>query len=168
MSWGLYPLYFAALGLGVQRIGVVKAVYPVCWGLLQTATGPLSDRYGRKGLIAWGMIIQAGGIWLTVLVPAYGAWIAGAAIQGLGTAMVYPTLLAAITDHTHPTWRASSLGVYRFWRDLGYAVGALLSGLVADLVGLEAAIHLVAALTLASGLVVARLIGASVPLSRPS
>ena len=168
MSWGLYPLYFAALGLGVQRIGVVKAVYPVCWGLLQVATGPLSDRYGRKGLIAWGMIIQAGGIWLTVLVPAYGAWIAGAAIQGLGTAMVYPTLLAAITDHAHPTWRASSLGVYRFWRDLGYAVGALLSGLVADLVGLEAAIHLVAALTLASGLVVARLMGASVPVSRPA
>jgi MFS family permease len=82
--------------------------------------------------------------------------------------MVYPTLLAAITDHAHPTWRASSLGVYRFWRDLGYAVGALLSGLVADLVGLEAAIHLVAALTLASGLVVARLMGASVPVSRPA
>jgi len=169
MSWGLYPLYFAALGLGVQRIGVVKAVYPVCWGLLQIATGPLSDRWGRKGLIAWGMIIQAGGIWLTVLVPAYGVWIVAAALQGLGTAMVYPTLLAAITDHTHPTWRASSLGVYRFWRDLGYAVGALLSGLVADLVGLEAAIHLVAALTLASGLVVARLMGtASVRVSQPA
>jgi MFS family permease len=157
MSWGLYPLYFAGLGLGVQRIGVVKAVYPVCWGVLQVATGPLSDRWGRKGLIAWGMIVQAGGIWLTVLVPHYAAWIAGAAVQGLGTAMVYPTLLAAITDHAHPAWRASSLGVYRFWRDLGYAVGALLSGLVADLVGLEAAIHLVAALTLASGVVVARL-----------
>jgi MFS family permease len=168
MSWGLYPLYFAALGLGVQRIGVVKAVYPICWGLLQIATGPLSDRYGRKGLIAWGMIIQSGGIWLTVLVPAYGVWIVAAALQGLGTAMVYPTLLAAITDHAHPTWRASSLGVYRFWRDLGYAVGALLSGLVADLVGLEAAIHLVAALTLASGLVVARLMGASAPVLRPA
>jgi MFS family permease len=168
MSWGLYPLYFAALGLGVQRIGVVKAVYPVGWGLLQIATGPLSDRYGRKGLIAWGMIIQSGGIWLTVLVPAYGVWIVAAALQGLGTAMVYPTLLAAITDHAHPTWRASSLGVYRFWRDLGYAVGALLSGLVADLVGLEAAIHLVAALTLASGLVVARLMGVSAPVLRPA
>jgi MFS family permease len=169
MSWGLYPLYFVALGLGVERIGVVKAVYPVCWGLLQIATGPLSDRYGRKGLIAWGMIIQAVGIWLTVLVPAYGVWIAAAALQGLGTAMVYPTLLAAITDHAHPTWRASSLGVYRFWRDLGYAVGALLSGLVADLVGLEEAIHLVAALTLASGLVVARLMGtASIPVSQPA
>ena len=161
MSWGLYPLYFAGLGLGVQRIGVVKAVYPVCWGVLQVATGPLSDRWGRKGLIAWGMIVQAGGIWLTVLVPHYAAWIAGAALQGLGTAMVYPTLLAAITDHAHPAWRASSLGVYRFWRDLGYAVGALLSGLVADLVGLEAAIHLVAALTLASGVVVARLMQAA-------
>ena len=169
MSWGLYPLYFAALGLGVQRIGVVKAVYPVCWGLLQIGTGPLSDRYGRKGLIAWGMIVQAVGIWLTVLVPVYGVWIVAAALQGLGTAMVYPTLLAAITDHAHPTWRASSLGVYRFWRDLGYALGALLSGLVADLVGLEAAIHLVAALTLASGLVVARLMGtASVRVSQPA
>jgi MFS family permease len=114
------------------------------------------------------MIIQALGIWLTVLVPVYGVWIVAAALQGLGTAMVYPTLLAAITDHAHPTWRASSLGVYRFWRDLGYAVGALLSGLVADLVGLEAAIHLVAALTLASGLVVARVMGTSVPVSRPA
>jgi MFS family permease len=156
MSWGLYPLFFSARGLGVERIGVVKAVYPAVWGLLQVVTGPLSDRFGRKGLIAGGMIVQAGGIWLTVLVPDYAAWLAGAALQGLGTAMVYPTLLAVITDHAHPTWRASSLGVYRFWRDLGYAVGALLSGLVADLVGLEAAIHLVAVLTLASGIVVAR------------
>jgi MFS family permease len=155
MSWGLYPLFFAAHGLGVQRIGVVKAVYPVVWGVLQVATGPLSDRIGRKGLIAWGMVIQAVGIWLTVSVPAYGPWIAGAALQGLGTAMVYPTLLAAITDHAHPSWRASSLGVYRFWRDLGYAIGALLSGLIADAVGLEAAIHVVAALTLLSGGIVA-------------
>jgi len=151
MSWGIYPLFFAAHGLGVQQIGVVKAVYPTVWGMLQLLTGPLSDRVGRKSLIAWGMIVQAGGIWLTVLVPDYGAWLLGAALQGLGTAMVYPTLLAAITDHAHPTWRASSLGVYRFWRDLGYAVGALLSGLVADAVGLAAAIHLVAALTLISG-----------------
>jgi len=155
MTWGLYPLFFAAHGLGVSRIGVVKAVYPVVWGVLQVATGPLSDRIGRKGLIAWGMVIQAAGIWLTVAVPEYGAWVTGAALQGLGTAMVYPTLLAAITDHAHPSWRASSLGVYRFWRDLGYAIGALLSGLIADAVGLEAAIHVVAALTLSSGGVVA-------------
>jgi MFS family permease len=156
MSWGIYPLFFAAHGLDVARIGLVKAVYPGVWGLLQIATGPLSDRLGRKRLIAGGMVVQAVGIWLTVLVPEYPAWLAGATLQGLGTAMVYPTLLAAITDHAHPSWRASSLGVYRFWRDLGYAIGALLSGAVADLVGLRAAIHLVAVLTLLSGLVVAR------------
>jgi MFS family permease len=155
MSWGLYPLFFAAHGLSVQRIGLVKAVYPAVWGVLQVATGPLSDRVGRKGLIAWGMIVQAAGIWLTVAVPEYGVWLVGAALQGLGTAMVYPTLLAAITDHAHPAWRASSLGVYRFWRDLGYAIGALLSGLIADAMGLGAAIHVVAALTLLSGIVVA-------------
>jgi MFS family permease len=107
--------------------------------------------------------MQAAGLWLTVLLPAYGAWLVGAALQGLGTAMVYPTLLAAITDHAHPVWRASSLGVYRFWRDLGYAVGALLSGAVADLVGMGAAIHVVAALTLVSGLVVAGTMGTPPP-----
>jgi len=163
MSWGIYPLFFAAHGLGVESIGVIKAVYPTVWGLLQVVTGPLSDRFGRKGLIAGGMIVQAGGIWLTVLVPVYPAWLLGAVLQGLGTAMVYPTLLAAITDHAHPTWRASSLGVYRFWRDLGYAVGALLSGVVADLVGFGAAIHLVAGLTLVSGLVVARVMERPAP-----
>jgi MFS family permease len=151
MSWGLYPLFFAAYGLDVSRIGIIKAIYPAVWGILQVPTGLLSDRLGRRGLIAWGMIVQAVGIWLTVLVPAFGAWIAGAVLQGLGTAMVYPTLLAAIADHASPTWRASSLGVYRFWRDLGYAIGALLSGAVADLVGLGAAIHVVAVLTLLSG-----------------
>jgi MFS family permease len=155
MSWGLYPLFFASYGLAVGSIGVIKAVYPMVWGVLQVVTGPLSDRIGRKELIAGGMIVQAAGIWLTVLVPTYAVWLVGAALQGLGTAMVYPTLLAAITDHAHPMWRATSLGVYRFWRDLGYAVGALLSSIVADFVGLGAAIHLVAALTLASGLVVA-------------
>jgi MFS family permease len=155
MSWGLYPLFFAAHGLDVARIGVVKAVYPAVWGVLQIGTGLLSDRLGRKGLIAWGMVVQAAGIWLTVFVPSFEAWIVAAALQGLGTAMVYPTLLAAITDHASPIWRASSLGVYRFWRDLGYAVGALLSGMVADTLGFDAAIHLVAALTLASGVVVA-------------
>jgi MFS family permease len=154
MSWGIYPLFFAAHGLDIARIGVVKAMYPGVWGVLQLATGPLSDRFGRKGLIAGGMIVQAAGIWLTVLFPTYDAWLVGAALQGLGTAMVYPTLLAAITDHADPTWRATSLGVYRFWRDLGYAIGALLSGAVADLVGLGAAIHLVAALTLLSGIIV--------------
>ncbi len=154
MSWGIYPLFFGSYGLGVAAIGVVKAVYPGVWGALQVVTGPLSDRIGRKGLIAGGMIVQAAGIWLTVLVPAYPAWIAGAALQGLGTAMVYPTLLAVIGDVTHPAWRATSMGVYRLWRDLGYAVGAALAGLVADWLGLAMAIHVVAALTFLSGIVV--------------
>ena len=161
MSWGIYPLFFAAHGLDVARIGVVKAVYPGVWGALQIVTGPLSDRLGRRGLIAGGMVVQAVGIWLTVLVPEYGAWLIGAALQGLGTAMVYPTLLAAITDHAHPSWRASSLGVYRFWRDLGYAVGALIAGVMADALGYGAAIHTVALMTLISGIVVAIVMGRS-------
>ncbi|MGH7322646.1 MAG: MFS transporter [Candidatus Rokuibacteriota bacterium] len=155
MSWGIYPLFFGSYGLGVAAIGVVKAVYPGVWGILQVVTGPLSDRIGRKWLIAGGMAVQAVGIWLTVVVPAYPAWLAGAALQGLGTAMVYPTLLAVIGDVAHPSWRATGLGVYRFWRDLGYAVGAALAGLIADWLGLAAAIHVVAALTLLSGVVVA-------------
>lgn len=155
MSWGIYPLFFGSYGLGVAAIGVIKAVYPGVWGVLQVVTGPLSDRIGRKWLIAGGMAVQAGGIWLTVLVPAYGAWVAGAVLQGVGTAMVYPTLLAVIGDVAHPSWRATSYGVYRLWRDLGYAVGALVAGLVADWLGMEAAIHVVAALTLLSGVIVA-------------
>jgi MFS family permease len=155
MSWGIYPLFFASFGLGVAAIGTIKAVYPATWGILQVFTGQLSDRWGRKWLIAGGMIVQAGGIWLTVLVPAYPAWMMGALLQGIGTAMVYPTLLAAISDVAHPEWRATTMGVYRFWRDLGYAVGALISGIVADLLGMRAAIHVVAVLTLISGLQVA-------------
>jgi MFS family permease len=154
MSWGIYPLFFGSYGLDVAAIGIVKAVYPGVWGALQVVTGPLSDWIGRQGLIAGGMLVQAGGIWLTVLVPTYPAWLLGAVLQGLGTAMVYPTLLAVIGDVAHPSWRATSYGVYRLWRDLGYAVGALLAGLVADWLGMAAAIHVVATLTLLSGLVV--------------
>jgi MFS family permease len=155
MSWGIYPLFFASFGLGVAAIGTIKAVYPAVWGILQVFTGPLSDRWGRKWFIAGGMIVQAGGIWLTVQVPAYPAWMVGALLQGIGTAMVYPTLLAAISDVARPEWRATTMGVYRFWRDLGYAIGALISGIVADLLGMRAAIEVVAALTLISGLHVA-------------
>lgn len=141
--------------MGVAAIGTIKAVYPAAWGALQVFTGPLSDRWGRKWLIAGGMIVQAGAIWLTVAVPKYPAWIVAALLQGVGTAMVYPTLLAAISDVAHPEWRATTMGVYRFWRDLGYAVGALISGIIADLLGMRAAIQVVAVLTLLSGLHVA-------------
>jgi MFS family permease len=155
MSWGIYPLFFASLGLGVAAIGTIKAVYPAAWGILQLVTGPLSDRWGRKWLIAGGMVVQSGGIWLTVQVPVYKAWMIGALLQGIGTAMVYPTLLAAISDVAHPEWRATAMGAYRFWRDLGYALGALISGVIADWLGMRAAIQFVAALTLLSGLHVA-------------
>lgn len=155
MSWGIYPLFFSSFGLGVSAIGVIKAVYPATWGVIQVLTGPLSDRFGRKWLISSGMIVQALGIWLTVLIPQYYFWIAGAFLQGLGTAMVYPTLLAAISDVADPGWRATSMGVYRLWRDSGYAVGALLSGIIADLLGMGYAIHVVALITLLSGVIVA-------------
>jgi MFS family permease len=155
MAWGLFPVVFAAAGLGLDEIGFLAAVYPAVWGLGQLATGWLSDRVGRKWLIASGMWIQAGGIAIVALSDRYAAFAAGNALLGVGTAMVYPTLLAVIGDVAQPSWRASAVGVYRLWRDLGYAVGALVSGVTADLLGARPAIGVVAVLTLASGAVVA-------------
>ena len=155
MSWGIFPLFFAANGLGVERIGILKAAYPVVWGLLQVVTGPLSDRWGRKGLIVAGMWVQAAALFLTALTRDFGWWLAASVFLGLGTAMVYPSLIAAVSDASHPSWRARSLSVYRFWRDLGYAIGALSAGLIADFFGLAWAIGVIAALTFASGMVVA-------------
>lgn len=155
MSWGVFPLFFASFGLGVERIGVLKAVYPVVWGVLQIATGPLSDRWGRKGLIVGGMWVQAAGIFVTVATRSFEWWLLGSVLLGLGTAMVYPALIAAVSDASHPAWRARSLSVYRFWRDLGYAVGALSAGLIADTFGIVWAIGSVGALTFFSGAVVA-------------
>ncbi len=155
MSWGIFPLFFAANGLGVERIGILKAVYPVAWGVLQVATGPLSDKWGRKGLIVAGMWVQAAALLLTALTRDFRWWLAASLLLGLGTAMVYPSLIAAVSDASHPSWRARSLSVYRFWRDLGYAIGALSAGLVADFFGFAWAIGSVAALTFVSGAVVA-------------
>jgi len=155
MSWGVFPLFFSAFGLGVERIGILKAVYPAVWGTLQVATGPLSDRWGRKGLIVSGMWVQAGGLFVTVLGRSFGWWMLGSILLGLGTAMVYPSLIAAVSDASHPSWRARSLSVYRFWRDLGYAVGALSAGIVADAFGLSWAIGSVGVLTFLSGAIVA-------------
>jgi MFS family permease len=155
MSWGAFPLFFASFGLGVERIGILKAVYPAVWGALQVATGPLSDRWGRKGLIVAGMWVQAGGLFVTVLGRSFGWWMFGSILLGLGTAMVYPSLIAAVSDNSHPSWRARSLSVYRFWRDLGYAAGALLAGIIADAFGLSWAIGSVGALTFLSGAIVA-------------
>ncbi|ESZ22710.1 MFS transporter [Mesorhizobium sp. L48C026A00] len=155
MSWGIFPLFFAAGGLGVERIGILKAVYPVTWGVLQVVTGPLSDRWGRKGLIVAGMWVQAAALFLTALTANFGWWLVACLLLGLGTAMVYPSLIAAVSDASHPSWRARSLSVYRFWRDLGYAIGALSAGLIADFFGLAWAIASIAALTFLSGTVVA-------------
>jgi MFS family permease len=155
LAWGLLPLLFARGGLSVARVGVLAALYPAVWGLGQLATGPLSDRLGRKPLIVGGMLLQAAALAGTALAGSFPPWAASAILLGVGTAMVYPTLLAAISDVAHPTWRASAIGVYRLWRDAGFAVGALLAGVVADLAGLRAAVWTVAALTATSGLVVA-------------
>lgn len=155
MSWGIFPLFFAGFGLGVERIGILKAVYPATWGIFQIATGPLSDRWGRKGLIVAGMWVQAAALLLTAATRDFGWWLMGSLLLGLGTAMVYPSLIAAVSDASHPSWRARSLSVYRFWRDLGYAIGALSAGLIADSFGFAWAIAAVGALTFVSGAVVA-------------
>jgi MFS family permease len=155
MAWGLFPLWFATLGMSLEQIGVLAAVYPVTWGFVQLATGAWSDRVGRKWLIATGMWVQSAGIVAVLLAQGMAAALLGAVLLGLGTAMVYPTLLAAVGDVAQASWRASAVGVYRLWRDLGYGAGALFAGLVADRFGLPASIGAVAALTFASGVVVA-------------
>jgi MFS family permease len=156
MAWGIFPLFFAANGLAMADIGVIKAVYPFVWALGQLVTGPLSDRWGRKGLIVWGMWLQALAhpvIALGARVNVWASGVSGALLLGLGTAMVYPSLLAAVSDVAGPVWRARSLSVYRFWRDFGYAVGAAIAGLVAGVLDLAWSIHVAGLLTLISGVI---------------
>jgi MFS family permease len=155
LAWGLFPLFFAAAGLSVREIGVLAFIYPATWGVVQLWTGALSDRVGRKWLIVAGMLAQAAALAAMVLVHGFAAWLVTGAILGVGTAMVYPTLLAAIGDVAHPSWRGSAVGVYRLWRDSGYAVGAILAGVLADRFGMAAAIMAIGALTAASGVMVA-------------
>jgi MFS family permease len=155
MAWGLFPLFFAAAQMDLSQIGTLAAIYPATWGIAQLFTGAWSDRVGRKWLIASGMWVQAVGIGVVILADSFIGFSVGGALLGIGTAMVYPTLLAAIGDVAHPSWRASAVGVYRLWRDLGYAVGALLAGVIADSLGLKAAMWSIAALTFVSGAVVA-------------
>jgi MFS family permease len=155
LAWGLFPLLFGAHGLSTAAIGTLAALYPAVWGAGQLVTGPLSDRLGRKWLIAAGMWAQAAAIGVVAASSSYAPWALGTVLLGAGTAMVYPTLLAAIGDVAHPTWRASAVGVYRLWRDSGYAVGALLAGVLADAFDIETAIWAVAGLTAVSGVVVA-------------
>ena len=155
MAWGLFPFIFAGAGMTLTQIGTLAALYPAVWGVCQLFTGALSDRIGRKGLIVAGMWLQAVAIAIIALQSTFAWYATGAVLLGVGTAMVYPTLLAAIGDVINPLWRASAVGVYRFWRDLGYAIGALLAGVVADWYGVTSAVWLVAAITFLSGVVVA-------------
>ena len=155
MAWGLFPLVFAAANMSLERIGMLAAIYPATWGVVQLGTGALSDRVGRKWLIVSGMWLQAGAIVVVIRSDRFAWYATGLTLLGVGTAMVYPTLLAAIGDVALPSWRASSVGVYRLWRDLGYAIGALLAGVTADVVGLAGAMWFVAAITFTSGLVAA-------------
>ena len=154
VTWGLFTLYFASFAVGISEIGFLKALHPGLWGVLQLITGTLSDKVGRKILIYPGMIIQGIGIWIVLSLNFLSGWIVGMALLGIGTALVYPTLLAAISDVAHPKWRATSLGVYRFWRDLGFVFGAIGIGFLADLFGFTIAIQLTAFLAVGSGIFV--------------
>jgi MFS family permease len=155
LAWGLFPVLFTSAGLSLAHTGVLVAIYPAVWGVGQLVTGGLSDRWARKHLITAGMLIQATALGAIAAVDTFGAWAAAAVALGIGTALVYPTLLAAIGDVAHPAWRARAIGVYRLWRDFGFAVGALVTGLVADAWGVRPAVWSVAAITAASGLLVA-------------
>ena len=155
LSWGLFPILFASTGIPVERIGVLIATYPAVWGAGQLLTGALSDKWGRKHLIAAGMLTQAVALGLIAIGDTFTWWLLASALLGAGTAMVYPTLLAAIGDVAHPLWRARAVGIYRLWRDSGYAAGAIVGGITADLWGLRAAVWAAAAITVVSGLVVA-------------
>jgi MFS family permease len=166
MVWGLIPLFLAAAGLPLGQIAVITAVYPGVWGLSQLLTGPLSDRLGRKWLITAGMWVQAAGIFLLVGARVFWAWLAAAVLLGLGTALVYPTLLATVSDVAHPDWRASAVGVFRLWRDGGYALGAITAGVLADALGIPAAITVIGAVTLLSGTVVAGTMYETLPARR--
>lgn len=155
LAWGLFPILFARSGLSLAAIGTLVAIYPAVWGAGQLVTGALSDAVGRKRLIAGGMVVQGGGLALVASAQGFAPWAAAAIVLGVGTAMVYPTLLAVVSDVAHPRWRASSVGAYRLWRDSGFALGALLAGVMADIAGLAAAVWMMAALSTVSGLVVA-------------
>jgi MFS family permease len=154
MAWGLLPLYYAAAGLSLTQIGILAAAYPAVWAVSQIGTGALSDRVGRKPPIVAGMLLQAAAIGVIAAGSSFGVWLAVAVVLGLGTALVYPTLIAAVADVAEPSWRGSAVGVYRLWRDLGFAIGAIVAGLIADAAGIASAIWVVAVITAASGVVV--------------
>ncbi|MDV2478554.1 MFS transporter [Rhodococcus zopfii] len=155
LSWGLFPLLFATADLSPSRIGLLFALYPAVWGAGQLVTGALSDRIGRKRLITAGMTLQAAALAVIAASAGFAGWALGAVLLGAGTAMVYPTLLAVVGDVAHPVWRGRAVGIYRVWRDSGYAVGAIFGGIVADLMGMHAAVWAAAVVTAAAAVLVA-------------
>ncbi len=167
-AWGLFPLYFAARGLSLQKIGILVALYPAVWGLGQLSTGALSDRIGRKSLIVGGMILQGTAILLLAVLHGFSGWAVASILLGMGTAMVYPTFLAVIGDVAHPNWRASAVGVYRLWRDGGYAIGAILAGVLADAFGIRWAIATVGGLTVFAGILAAFVMRETLAQRRPN
>lgn len=163
MAWGLLPIFFTGVGLSLSEVGILVAVYPSAWGLFQLFTGAISDKIGRKQLIVAGMGIQAFSLWIMIAVDQFNLWLLSSILLGIGTAMVYPTLQAAISDVAQPEWRASSMGVYRFWRDSGYAFGAIFAGLLTDILNVEWAIGLVALLPLSAALISALRLNETLP-----
>jgi MFS family permease len=154
MAWGLLPLFFAGAGLSLREIGLLAATYPAVWAIAQIGTGAWSDRVGRKPLIVGGMLLQGVAIAGIAVSSSFAAWLVAAVLLGIGTALVYPALLAAIADVAPPVWRGSAVGVYRLWRDLGFAAGAILAGVIADTAGMVAAIVVIAVVTAGSGVIV--------------
>jgi MFS family permease len=155
LAWGIFPLLFVKSGLSLRQMSVLASLYPAVWSLAQLATGPMSDRWGRKLPVVVGMIAQGVALIAIALTHEFRAWIAALVVLGLGTALVYPALLAAVGDLAHPSWRGVVVGVYRLWRDLGYVVGALLAGVLADRLGMSAAVAIVGVLTALSGVLFA-------------
>ena len=166
LVWVSFPLYFRSKGLGVGEIGLIIGVYGLTWGIFQLVTGPLSDRTGRKWLIVAGLYLCGAGVWITLWVTGLGLWLLAAAVIGTGMALLYPSLLAAVGDVAHPAWRGTSLGVYRMWRDSGYAFGALLIGLVSDTLGFNYGFHLTALTMFFSGTLVALVMYETAPSRR--
>ncbi|NNF13917.1 MAG: MFS transporter, partial [Gemmatimonadetes bacterium] len=158
--WGLLPMILVDQGMSLDRVGLVVGTYPLFWAVSQLYFGPLSDRVGRAGLIAGGLVAQGAGVGMMALGGGFGWFVLAAVVAGLGTGMVYPTLLAFVSDVAEPAWRASALGVYRFWRDSGYAAGALGGGLVADALGMTASLIVTAAV---GGLAAAVFLSAAAP-----
>src|SRR3990167_783145 len=156
MAWGLFPILLAQKNYSIGDIGIITATYPAVWGIGQLFTGKMSDHFRKKSMLFWGMLLQGVALLFFVFANSFSHYIILSCVLGWGTAMVYPTFLATIAENTHPIDRAKSIGVFRLWRDLGYAIGAILTGIIADTFGINASIIVIGVLTVFSSVVIAR------------